>query len=126
MYDEQDDYEKDYGMKVSEILENVSNGIFPEWWCQEIGLCNQDWKFCIDERYIRGYEDDISDVFKRYWVEWELFSGNDLYPVPYNDGISTSCPYIAYDEIDDMYQGFYGQARKELAKFLADKIKNEV
>ncbi|ATI17494.1 hypothetical protein AP1_0185 [Aeromonas phage AP1] len=117
--------EQDYKMTISEVLYNVSVGIFPEWWCFEIGLCNQDWHYCTD--YDDMFEKQnhtefvcMSEVFALYWAEWDHFSGDDSYPVksPYGDN-----HHGMYDEADSHYELEYGESRKQLAAFLSEKLK---
>ena len=115
--------EQDYKMTISEVLYNVSVGIFPEWWCFEIGLCNQSWHYCIDfEKITNEYatEDGMCDVFSLFWVEWDHFSGDSSYPVksPYGDNA-----YGMYNEADSHYEFEYGESRKKLAAFLFEKLK---
>lgn len=54
----------------------------------------------------------LKDTFK----EWDKFSGDELYPVP-NPRHKNSTPYNAYRKCYDMWQGPYGELRKELLEF---------
>lgn len=113
--------ELDYILTVVEVLENVSNSKFPEWWDYDIGLCNQSWNLCVD---FKKYETDcyysLTDVIKNHVEDWDEYSGNINYPVKSPRGLT---PFDEYVEVDNYYYGTYGESRKRLAQFLSEKLK---
>ena len=65
--------------------------------------------------------DSVKRMLKDTFKEWEHFSGHELYPVPSpRHKNSTSHAYKAYRNYyasNDMWQGPYGELRKELLNF---------
>ena len=66
----------------------------------------------------------LKDTFK----EWDKFSGDELYPVP-SPRHKNSTPYNTYRkyyESNDMWQGPYGELRKELLEFTIEFIEKRI
>jgi hypothetical protein len=77
----------------------------------EYGIC------CEIENVFSGIGCVIN--YGYYYDMWPKFSGNYAYPVPY-DGMS---PGDAFDYTTNLWDGSqYGEARRELCLFLADKL----
>lgn len=108
-------------MKVHQVLEMVSRGDLPDWWSDTVGLCNQDWaEFTSDFEDVVGdpSERDMAEVFYELWEDWDMYSGNIHYPVPYEHD-----PKQAYNDIEELYEGQYGANRMDLAGYLATQLR---
>lgn len=119
------EHELDYKITIVEVLHHVSNGKFPAWWCDEIGLCNQDWHYCVDFKFIKKKygKDDMSSIFSLFWIYWNEYSGNIHYPIQSGNYITSE---LEYNDGDNYYNDTeYGNSRKRLAQFLSEKL-NEV
>lgn len=115
--------EQDYKMTISEVLYNVSVGIFPEWWCFDIGLCNQDWQYCTDyDDILEKHKNPeyFGDIFALYWIDWDDFSGDGNYPVKSPNGDNHRDLYFGSN---CHYELAYGESRKRLAAFLSEELK---
>jgi hypothetical protein len=103
--------------------------------CNGYGLCSQ-----IDE----VYENYMTDEFISKWdtlvemdniyASWDKFSGRHCYPVPApicEDAVEDiTCPEGMYDYyIDhnlDMWEGAYGDLRKDLCRHVANELRKLV
>lgn len=55
-------------------------------------------------------------------VFWPEYSGNKTYPVPHE----YLGEIVAFENLDDLWSGEYGAARRRLCGFLASEIRKEV
>ena len=58
----------------------------------------------------------VQKMLKEIFREWDKFSGDELYPVP-SPRHKNSTPYNAYRKCYDMWQGPYGELRRDLLNF---------
>jgi len=83
-------------------------------------LCRLD-GICVNFLNITGQSTlDVlpwEDVVK----SWPKFSGNSIYPVP--SLISRQCPSQAFKYAIDMWNGAYGELRKELLQHIINELK---
>ena len=58
----------------------------------------------------------VQKMLKEIFRKWDKFSGDELYPVP-SPRHKSSTPYNAYRKCYDMWQGPYGELRRNLLNF---------
>lgn len=72
-------------------------------------------------RVVYHTHNQICDIM----TEWSLYSGSTGYPVPStHSGVTASRLYDIRVESGKLYCGRYGKLRKQLAKFLADRLRD--
>lgn len=113
----------DWKFEALKILVGVANDVFPKNWRPNIGLCNNvRWE--LEDRGIH-----YNDLYQfRYWIKeqfphWPHYSGDLGFPVPSMDKDVRTMD--AYYHSGDLYVGEYGDMRKNLAGFLARRLKDE-
>jgi len=82
----------------------------------QIGICGH-LEFIYDIDY--SFYICLYKIFKR----WPKFSGNINYPVP---AVYYYNPDIEYNNSSNLWQGGYGDLRKELLQFCIDELSKEV
>lgn len=84
------------------------------------GICwNTHQVFEQEDTCLRFDEEKLKQVF----VKWPKFSGDIEYPVPSStDGCT---PREQYDFTDNVWEGDYGDLRKELLQFCIDELSKE-
>ena len=73
---------------------------------------------CSAIRYATNYHTQFIKDFDEICKEWPGRSDNEGHPVPCPDGGN---PVVAYRTLD-MYEGAYGELRKDLAAYAAKKL----
>lgn len=64
----------------------------------------------------------VLDSLKRLWMQWEDFSGSISFPVPACSSVNNE--QAEFFRTSDMWSGPYGKKRKELVKFLNQRIRD--
>ena len=72
---------------------------------RDIGLCQAIW-----ERF------GVRQIPPEFFTSWGHFSRNIFYPVPSPDDKS---PKVVFWDTEDLYEGEYGDLRRDLARHLA-------
>lgn len=81
------------------------------------GICqNVDRNILID---LGGYANCLTELFK----SWPKYSGNPSYPVPLP---GYEYPDNAYNDIDMLWEGAYGDLRRELLDHCISELKKEL
>jgi len=96
--------------QVAKLLREIANGKYPDE--LSLGLC-----YIISQILDVGNMRRIMERAK----DWEHYSGDPTYPVPYGDfGPDEAYIWGKYEQ--SLYSGEYGEMRRDLAGFLADTI----
>lgn len=87
------------------------------------GICyNVEKSMGYDSREDRFKTENILEgLFK----SWPLFSGSIVYPVPDPDGFDPGCAFMEASD-EDMWEGAYGNLRKELLQHCIDELQKEL
>ena len=95
--------------EIIEYLEGLARGVI-ELTDTRVGLCS-----CLSEEGLKIPR--LSRIFE----SWSKYSGDIAFPVPDPEGRGDA--YTKYRQAGDMWEGDYGDLRKELCQYLADHIK---
>lgn len=87
------------------------------------GICTSLFKILGDSSSDYNY-DDSNDYLLLYdtFEKWPKFSGNIHYPVP---AVTYDHPQTEYNRAGNMWEGAYGDLRKELLQFCIDELSKE-
>jgi len=94
---------------MTNILYRIARGFVPQ--RANAGLC-----FHVNRSGIKKLS------LRRWFREWEFYSGSTHYPVPDPEG---GGPNIIYQVLNNLYEGKYGMLRRDLAYFLYKKLRQE-
>lgn len=84
------------------------------------GICHGAWVH--DSEIVYGFL--AFDVMSHAMTKWPKYSGELGYPVPGVDGLGAEYVYDAVEGCN-MYEGEYGQLRRELLDFLIEYLSDE-
>lgn len=109
-------------------FEGLSDGTI-EPFMREYGICAQMeivYRDCMADDFMKYCQSSI-DINKIY-RSWDKFSGSTYYPVPVPESeYGYYCPDTIFDyyfEMEfDMWEGDYGNLRKELCSHIANELK---
>lgn len=79
--------------------------------------------YVYDLESLVGYYSGDSRLYEKFVGEWEFFSGNLCFPVPCKGYRN---PDDAYDDTEDLWVGEYGDTRRKLCLYLAERLEELV
>ena len=83
------------------------------------GIIEKSYGLCYHLECVGGWY-PFGELIEGIFEQWEEYSGDEDFPVPHK---TLSCAAAFYRCSEKMYEGEYGEARKRLAGFTADKLK---
>lgn len=98
---------------------------------RELGLCTQVFRAGQAVGIGGDVMDYVVNFLGREWRKWPHFSGNKLHPVPDPDYKGTNLEIrhraaaVAYGR-SDLWVEEYGELRKDLARFLIERLDAEI
>lgn len=88
------------------------------------GICNNVDMLILD---VEGAHDLVIHLtMVNIWKKWPKYSGRESYPVPFTYPDSTTRdPMNAYYSTPLLWEGTYGDARKELLSYMIEQLQAE-